>query len=254
MAVAIRVAASALADLEDVHAWYAEQGAPEAAVRLVARVTSERGAWNAGDDEDGAQAAPRDPGQLPRAVLAQLDAAAEDAGVAARYDVASLRFQDLLKTLHRRTGQRVAVLVDEYDKPILDALKTPEVAEANRDYLRGLYSVTKTGDAHIAFSFLTGVSKFAKVSLFSGLNNPTDLTLDPAHAAICGYTEADLDTVFAAELLGLDRDRIREWYNGYNWLGPDRSTTPSTSCNCSAAGGSGRTGSRPARRRFSSTR
>ena len=159
MAVAIRVAASALADLEDVHAWYAEQGAPEAAVRLVARVTSERGAY-------------------------------------------------------RRTGQRVAVLVDEYDKPILDALKTPEVAEANRDYLRGLYSVTKTGNAHIAFSFLTGVSKFAKVSLFSGLNNPTDLTLDPAHAAICGYTEADLDTVFAAELPGLDRDLIREWYNG----------------------------------------
>ena len=81
-------------------------------------------------------------------------------------------------------------------------------------------------DAHIAFSFLTGVSKFAKASLFSGLNNPTDLTLDPAHAAICGYTEAELDTVFA-ELPGLDRDRIREWYNGYNWLGPDRVNIPS---------------------------
>ena len=167
-----------------------------------------------------------DPAHLPQAVLAQLDAAAEDAGVAARYDVASLRFQDLLKTLHRRAGQRVVVLVDEYDRPILDALKTPEVAEANRDYLRGLYSVTKTSDAHIAFSFLTGVSKLAKVSLFSGLNNPTDLTLDPACAAICGYTEADLDTVFAAELPGLDRDRIREWYNGYNWLGPDRLYNP----------------------------
>ena len=167
-----------------------------------------------------------DPAHLPQAVLAQLDAAAEDAGVAARYDVASLRFQDLLKTLHRRAGQRVVVLVDEYDRPILDALKTPEVAEANRDYLRGLYSVTKTSDAHIAFSFLTGVSKLAKVSLFSGLNNPTDLTLDPACAAICGYTEADLDTVFAAELPGLDRNRIREWYNGYNWLGPDRLYNP----------------------------
>ena len=142
------------------------------------------------------------PDDLHREVLAQLDTAAEDAGVAARYDVASLRLQDLLKTLHRRTGQRVVVLVDEYDKPILDALKTPEVAEANRDYLRGLYSVTKTSDAHIAFSFLTGVSKFAKVSLFSGFNNPTDLTLDPACAAICGYTEADLDTVFAPELPG----------------------------------------------------
>ena len=166
------------------------------------------------------------PDDLHREVLAQLDAAAEDAGVAARYDAASLRFQDLLKTLHRRTGQRVAVLVDEYDKPILDALKTPEVAEANRDYLRGLYSVTKTGDAHIAFSFLTGVSRFAKVSLFPGFNNPTDLTLDPACAAICGYTEADLDTVFAPELPGLDRDRVREWYNGYNWLGEERLYNP----------------------------
>ena len=71
-----------------------------------------------------------------------------------------------------------------------------------------------------------GVSKFAKVSLFSGLNNPTDLTLDPACGAICGYTEEDLDTVFAAELPGLDRQQIREWYNGYNWLGAERLYNP----------------------------
>ena len=118
------------------------------------------------------------------------------------------------------------MLVDEYDKPILDALEAPAIARANRDYLRGLYSVTKTGDAQIRFSFLTGVSRFSKMSLFSGLNNPTDLTLDPAFSAVCGYTEADLDTVFAPELPGLDRARIREWYNGYNWLGAERVYNP----------------------------
>ena len=69
------------------------------------------------------------------------------------------------------------------------------------------------------FAFLTGVSKFSKVSLFSGLNHLTDITLDPRYSALCGYTDADVDTVFAPELPGLDRELIRQWYNGYNWLG-----------------------------------
>jgi hypothetical protein len=88
-----------------------------------------------------------------------------------------------------------------------------------RDGLRNLYSVIKGQDAHIRFAFLTGVSKFSKVSLFSGLNNLMDITVDASFSAICGYTEADLDEVFAPELEGLDREQIRAWYNGYNWLG-----------------------------------
>ena len=75
-------------------------------------------------------------------------------------------------------------------------------------------------------TFITGVSKFSKVSIFSGLNNLIDLTLDPDYSAICGYTEADLDTVFAPELPGLDRDDIRAWYNGYSWLGRERVYNP----------------------------
>ena len=94
------------------------------------------------------------------------------------------RLASLLETLHERTGRRVAVLLDEYDKPILDALEVPEVARTNRDYLRGLYSVIKDSDAHIRFSSLTGVSRFSKLSLFSGLNNVTDITLDPHYSAI----------------------------------------------------------------------
>ena len=148
------------------------------------------------------------------------------AGITARHESAPARLAHVIRTLHERTGRRVAVLVDEYDKPILDALDVPEVARANRDYLRGLYAVIKDCDAHVRFSFLTGVSKFSKVSLFSGLNNLTDITLDPHYSAICGYTDADLDTVFASELPGLDRDRIREWYNGYHWLGEDRVYNP----------------------------
>ena len=88
-----------------------------------------------------------------------------------------------------------------------------------REALKDLYSVIKDSDAHIKFAFLTGVSKFSKVSLFSGLNNLTDITLDRRYSTICGYTDADVDTVFAPELPGLDRQEMQRWYNGYNWLG-----------------------------------
>ena len=126
---------------------------------------------------------------------------------------------EMIRLAHVATGQRVVVLVDEYDKPILDNLTRPDVARELRDGLRNLYSVIKDSDAHIRFAFLTGVSKFSKVSLFSGLNNLRDITVSRAYSAICGYTEADLDEVFALELPGLDRAEIRTWYNGYNWTG-----------------------------------
>ncbi len=168
----------------------------------------------------------KEPSYLHKDVMAQLDAMESEAAVTASYDTSPARLRHLMKALHQRTGQRVAMLIDEYDKPILDALEAPEVARANRDYLRGLYATIKFGDAHIAFTFLTGVSKFSKVSLFSGLNNLIDLTLEPSYSAICGYTEADLDAVFAPELPGLDRDAIRAWYNGYNWLGEEAVYNP----------------------------
>ena len=159
-------------------------------------------------------------------VADQLDVVAADSGIALAGRTASIRLRQLIRELRRRTGQRVVVLVDEYDKPILDALGDADLARANRDYLRGLYSTLKFADAHIRFSFITGVSKFSKVSLFSGLNNLTDITLDPEFSGICGYTEADLDAVFAPELPGLDRAAIREWYNGYSWLGEERVYNP----------------------------
>ncbi len=159
------------------------------------------------------------PGWLAEDVAAQLDAIEKRAGVAGGVGSAPARFRRLIAELHEGGTQRVVILVDKYDKPILDALDAPEVARANRDYLRGLYSVIKDCDAHIKFTLLTGVSKFSKVSIFSGLNNLMDITLDPRYAAICGYTERNLDEVFAPELPGLDRKEVRRWYNGYNWLG-----------------------------------
>ena len=167
-----------------------------------------------------------EPGYLHTSAMAQLAAVAEDAGLDVRHATAPERFRDLLRALHARTGRPVAVLVDEYDKPILDALDAPDVARANRDYLRGLYATIKSCDAHVRFTLLTGVSKFSKVSLFSGLNNLRDLTLDPRYSALCGYTEADLDAVFAPELPGLDRERIRAWYNGYSWRGAEKVYNP----------------------------
>ena len=126
---------------------------------------------------------------------------------------------DLIRQAHLGSGERTVVLIDEYDKPILDNIGDPAVALAMRDGLRDLYSTLKDSDEHLKFVFLTGVSKFSKVSLFSGLNNLRDITLDPRYSALCGYTDRDVDTVFAPELPGLDRDEIRRWYNGYHWLG-----------------------------------
>ena len=166
------------------------------------------------------------PGYLHTNLMAQLDAVERRTQVVSEYATGSERFAHLLEALHDRTGQPVAVLVDEYDKPILDALDVPEVARDNRDFLRGVYAVIKDSDAHVKFTLLTGVSKFSKVSLFSGLNNLTDITLSPRYSALCGYTDADLDTVFAPELPGLDRDDIRRWYNGYSWLGEEKVYNP----------------------------
>ncbi|MDE0104928.1 MAG: AAA family ATPase, partial [Bryobacterales bacterium] len=158
-------------------------------------------------------------GHLHTNLMAQIDSIDRLAGLRSACDSGPERLARLLEMLRLRAGRRVVVLVDEYDKPILDALHKPDIAKANRDYLQGLYSVIKSCDAHVRFCLLTGVSKFSKVNLFSGLNNLRDITLTPRYSSICGYSERDLDAVFAPELDGLDRDLVRDWYNGYSWGG-----------------------------------
>jgi hypothetical protein len=133
-------------------------------------------------------------------------------------DIAS-NFRSLLMDAEKKHGAKAVLLIDEYDKPILDNITEPAIAVEMREGLKNLYSVIKGADPFIKFCILTGVSKFTKVSLFSGLNNLIDITLAREFSAICGYTDSDLDSVFSAELSGLDRNEIRRWYNGYNWGG-----------------------------------
>jgi hypothetical protein len=138
-------------------------------------------------------------------------------------------FAELIAKLHQSTGQQVVVLIDEYDKAILDNMSNPDVMQANKEVLHGFYQVLKAADEHLRFVFLTGVSKFAGISIFSGLNNLNDITLSEKYASICGYTQAELEHNFADYLIDLGDsltmshqdilDVIREWYDGYSWDG-----------------------------------
>lgn len=130
-------------------------------------------------------------------------------------------FLALIRDAHAQHHQAAVVLIDEYDKPILDNILEPNKARELREGLKNLYSVLKDADPHLRMVLLTGVSKFSKVSLFSGLNNLRDITLSPDHATVCGYTDEDIDRVFKPELGTLNRDMIRDWYNGYRWGGQD---------------------------------
>ena len=127
--------------------------------------------------------------------------------------------QRLIQKAHAQHGRKVVLLIDEYDKPMIDNIKKPKLAEDMREQLHSFYSIIKATDEHLRFVMLTGVSKFAKVSIFSGLNNLKDISLDPQYGSICGYTEEDLDQVFGEHLQGVDRKQLRHWYNGYNFLG-----------------------------------
>jgi len=128
-------------------------------------------------------------------------------------------FEDLILQAREKYGQKVIVLVDEYDKPILDNIDYPERAAEVREGLKNLYSVLKGQDAHLQFIFMTGVTKFSKVSLFSGLNQLKDITLSAHYSTICGYTQHDLETAFIENLAGVDWEQLKSWYNGYHFLG-----------------------------------
>jgi len=127
--------------------------------------------------------------------------------------------REMIEKAYEKYGQKVVILVDEYDKLIVDNLDQPEIAREGREVLRDLYTIIKDSDEYIKFAFLTGVSKFSRVSIFSGLNNLEDISLSRNFATLCGYTQKDLETVFADHLQGADMGKVRDWYNGYNFLG-----------------------------------
>ena len=128
-------------------------------------------------------------------------------------------FAELIEKTYEKYHQKVVILIDEYDKPILDNIENIPEALLIRDGMREFYTNIKENDRYLRFAFLTGVSKFAKVSIFSGLNNLEDISLNPAFGNICGYTQLDLETTFAPYLEGVDMEQVKRWYNGYNFLG-----------------------------------
>ncbi len=147
-------------------------------------------------------------------------------------------FADLIKQLHNKQGE-VVILIDEYDKPIIDHLEFHEIdkAKANQKILALFYGALKDVSGYMRLLFITGVSKFTRVSLFSKLNNLTDLTIHPDYATMLGYTEDELENNFAeyieralqkfphytrTELLA----KIRLWYNGYSWDGVSKLYNP----------------------------
>jgi hypothetical protein len=128
-------------------------------------------------------------------------------------------FRELIELSYKKHQKQVVVLIDEYDKPILDNLDQIDVAIENREILKAFYSILKDSDRYLRFAFLTGVSKFSKASVFSGLNNISDISLHEDYATVCGYTQNDIDTTFKEYLKDVDKAKLKEWYNGYNFLG-----------------------------------
>ena len=137
------------------------------------------------------------------------------------------RFAYLIEKISRTTGRQVVVLVDEYDKPLLQAIGKPALQDAYRNLLKAFYGVMKSKDAYIRFALLTGVTKFSKLSVFSDLNNLQDISMDDEYASICGMTEQELHTVFGEEIRSLSRNngmsedetkqKLKEWYDGYHF-------------------------------------
>jgi hypothetical protein len=139
----------------------------------------------------------------------------------------ALRFKGVICRAYEQTGQQVVILVDEYDKPILEEIDNPEVQERQREVLKHFYGVLKNLDEYIKFALLTGVTKFSKVSVFSGLNNLYDISMDSRFASICGITDEEIDTVFVPYIQRLAtvmhrsynevREMLRVNYDGYHF-------------------------------------
>jgi len=139
----------------------------------------------------------------------------------------SLRFAGVIERAHQQTGERVAVLIDEYDKPLLQNIGNDEMQEKLRATLRSFYSVIKGNDKDITFGLLTGVTKFGKLSVFSDLNSPDDISISRQWSALCGITEEELRTQLSvgidemAEANGMTRDetlaRLKKKYDGYHF-------------------------------------
>ena len=168
-------------------------------------------------------------GILQRLIDSYISTWEQDMGIVTDTDIPTgFRFKRVLEAAHNRTGLRAVVLVDEYDKPMLDVLDVDKnLEEEHRNILKGFYSVFKGADEHLQFVFLTGVTKFSQVSVFSGFNQPNDISMSMKYETVCGITQGELETVFReqigdmAEMYGCPYsemiERLKKRYDGYHF-------------------------------------
>ena len=148
-------------------------------------------------------------------------------GTGAGESTLALRFKGVVERAYKQSGQRVAILVDEYDKPLLQAIGNENLQREYRNTLKPFYGVLKTMDGCIQFAILTGVTKFGKVSVFSDLNNLNDISMDKQYVSLCGMTEEEIHRYFEDDLrrLATAQDmtyeetctRLKEAYDGYHF-------------------------------------
>ena len=173
--------------------------------------------------------------QLEQWLCRELGRIGLDYGLQLQDDDAVLLFDTLIKQLYRKTGQGVVILIDEYDKPIFEHLQNATDAKDFRDFLASFYQIIKGAEPMLRFTFLTGVTKLAKLSVFSKLNNLTDITMNPEFACMFGYTQQELETYFADWLQSVIADKacsaqgqaldlpallkeIKLWYDGFRFV------------------------------------
>ena len=181
----------------------------------VIRLDLNAGAYSNGIDE------------LHSSLFRELDREARKLGVDLDGVNSINRFAYLIEQSCAKFGERTVVIIDEYDKPLLETMDQPELHKHIRQDLKGFYGVLKSYDRYLRFVFITGVTKFSHVSIFSDLNHLDDLTLDPTYASICGWTQHELEQTFEPEIAeimektGLARDqyieKLRSYYNGYRF-------------------------------------
>lgn len=172
--------------------------------------------------------------RLANLLESQLEAWEAEYGVTEINRSYSIRFMTVIRRAYEQTGRRVVVLVDEYDKPMLRSFDNPELQRDFRETLMAFYTVLKDADAYLQLVFITGVTKFAQMGIFSNLNQLQDISLHPAYTTLCGMTRAEIEAVFAPELQSLARgngltyeeamDKLGWQYDGYhfnyrNWEG-----------------------------------
>jgi hypothetical protein len=180
------------------------------------------------------------PEKMEDSLVFYLKSIAEDYQITLNVKSAIDYFRDLIEALQKKTGKGVVILIDEYDKPVTAHL-TDSYLEKIKIEVHNFYQVMKSSDEHLQFVFLTGVSKFSGLSIFSALNNPRDITLREQYVTICGYTQEELESNFseyidrAAEHLKITREelleKIRYWYNGYTWDGETAIYNPFSTMN-----------------------